>query len=113
MWITFVVDSRGFRDGGWIDTAKGRPSSDALHVIERFRRADFGQMMLSVTMDDPQAYLAPWTMEKTLSLMPDAELIEAFCDGQDPHPATQPYRPCAAGAAQSALAGCATVIRRA
>jgi hypothetical protein len=79
----FVVDSRGFRDGGWLDTAKGRPSSDELHVIERFRRVDFGHMTLSVTIDDPKAYLAPWTMETTLSLMPDAELIEAFCDGQD------------------------------
>ena len=85
VWVgdTFVVDSRGFRDGGWIDTAKGRPSSDALHVIERFRRVDFGHMILSVTIDDPKAYLAPWTMETTLSLMPDAELIEAFCDSQD------------------------------
>ena len=84
-WVgdTFVVDSRGFRDGGWIDTAKGRPSSDALHVIERFRRVDFGHMILSVTIDDPKAYFAPWTMETTLTLMPDTELIEAFCDNQD------------------------------
>lgn len=79
----FIVDSRGFRDGGWIDTAKGRPSSDALHVIERFRRVDFGHMILSVTIDDPKAYLAPWTMETTLTLMPDTELIEAFCENQD------------------------------
>ncbi|MEO8100296.1 MAG: hypothetical protein ABI811_21530 [Acidobacteriota bacterium] len=80
---TFVIDSRGFRDGGWIDTAKGRPSSDALQVIERFRRIDFGHMALSVTIDDPKAYLKPWTMETTLTLMPDTELMEAFCDNQD------------------------------
>jgi hypothetical protein len=36
-----------------------------------------------VTVDDPKAYLAPWTMETTLTLMPDADLIEAFCDKQD------------------------------
>jgi hypothetical protein len=41
---TFVVDTRGFRDGGWIDTAKGHPASDALHVTERFHRVDFGHM---------------------------------------------------------------------
>jgi hypothetical protein len=80
---TFVVDSRGFRDGGWIDPAKGHPSSDALHVIERFRGVDFGHMILSVSIDDPKAYLAPWTMEATLTLMPDTELLEAFCDNQD------------------------------
>ncbi len=80
---TFIVDSRGFRDGGWIDTAKGRPSSDALRVIERFRRIDFGHMSLSVTIDDPKAYVKPWTMQTTLTLMPDTELIEAFCENQD------------------------------
>lgn len=80
---TFVVQSSGFRDGGWIDTAKGRPSSDALRVIERFRRVDFGHMALSVTIDDPKAYVKPWTMETTLMLLPDTELIEAFCDNQD------------------------------
>jgi len=26
-----------------------------LHVIERFRRVDFGHMILSVTIDDPKA----------------------------------------------------------
>jgi hypothetical protein len=26
----FVVDTNGFRDGGWIDTKKARPNSDAL-----------------------------------------------------------------------------------
>ncbi len=81
---TFVVDSRGFRDGGWIDTAKGRPSSDALHVIERFHRADFGHMDLAITIDDPKAYRKPWTMQTTLMLMPDTELLEAFCENQEP-----------------------------
>jgi hypothetical protein len=80
---TFVVDSRGFRDGGWIDTAKGRPSSDALHVVERFRRVDFGHMDFAVTIDDPKAYRKPWTVQTTLMLMPDTELLEAFCDNQE------------------------------
>jgi hypothetical protein len=98
---TFLIDSRGFRDGGWIDTAKGRPSSDALHVVERFRRIDFGHMSLSVTIDDPKAYIKPWTMETTLTLMPDTELLEAFCDSQDrillhtriDTPAAEPHSP--------------------
>ena len=75
-----------------------------MHVIERFRRVDFGHMMLLVTIDDPKAYLAPWTMETTLTLMPDTDLIEAFCDSQDrilqhsridpepPEPRSQPLR---------------------
>ncbi len=80
---TFVVDTTGFRDGGWIDTKKGRPNSDALRVTERFRRADFGHMELAITIDDPKAYLKPWTMKTTLILHPDTELLDAFCDDHD------------------------------
>jgi hypothetical protein len=77
---TLVVETSGFRDGGWLDTAKGRPHSDALRVTERFRRTDFGHMDLSVTIDDPKAFTKPWTITAPLLLQPDTELIEAFCD---------------------------------
>ena len=77
---TFVVDTTGFKDGGWLDTNKGRPNSDALRVTERFRRTDFGHMDLTITITDPKAYLKPWTVKTTLQLQPDTELIEAFCD---------------------------------
>jgi hypothetical protein len=75
-----VVDTNGLRDGGWIDTAKAHPHSDALHVTERFHRKDFGHMDLAITIDDPKAYLKPWTATVKLHLLPDTELIEAFCD---------------------------------
>ncbi|MBZ5635035.1 MAG: hypothetical protein LAO55_18085 [Acidobacteriia bacterium] len=77
---TFVIDTTGFKDGGWLDTKKARPNSDALRVTERFRRTDFGHMDLSITITDPKAYLKPWTVKTTLELQPDTELIEAFCD---------------------------------
>ena len=80
---TFIVESTGFRDGGWLDTLKGRPSSDALHVTERFRRTDFGHMDLAITITDPKAYVKPWTIHAALNLQPDTELIEAFCDEHD------------------------------
>ena len=80
---TFVVDTTGFRDGGWIDTKKAHPNSDALHVTERFRRTDFGHMDLTITINDPKAYLKPWTVKTTLILHPDTELLEAFCDDHD------------------------------
>jgi hypothetical protein len=79
----FVIESAGFKDGGWIDTAKGRPSSDALHVTERFRRTDVGHMELAVTIADPKAYLKPWTVRTVLRLVPDTELLEVFCDGHE------------------------------
>ena len=80
---TFVIETTGFRDGGWLDTAKAHPNSDALHVTERFRRQDFGHMELSVTIDDPKAYLKPWTVKAALRLQPDTELLESFCDEND------------------------------
>jgi hypothetical protein len=76
----FVVDSTGFKDGGWLDTKKARPHSDAMRVTERFRRMDFGHMDLTVTITDPKAYLKPWTVKAPLHLLPDTELLEAFCD---------------------------------
>ena len=80
---TFMVETTGFKDGGWLDTRKARPHSDALRVTERFRRRDFGHMDLTITINDPKAYLKPWTVTAMLNLLPDTELIEAFCDGHD------------------------------
>ena len=79
----FVVETTGFRDGGWLDTRLGRPHSDALRVTERFRRVDFGHMDLEVTINDPKAYLKPWTVRAPLALLPDTSLIESFCDSHD------------------------------
>ena len=51
---TLVVDSRGFNGKAWLDQL-GKPSTDALHVIERFHRQDFGHMNLQITIDDPES----------------------------------------------------------
>ena len=80
---TFVVDTTGLRDGGWLDTKKAHPHSDALHLTERFRRTDVGHMQLAITIDDPKAYRKPWTVNTTLNLLPDTELLEAFCDNHE------------------------------
>jgi hypothetical protein len=80
---TFVIETNGLKDGGWLDTSKGRPHSDALRVTERFHRADFGHMDLAITIDDPKAYRKPWTVKAPLNLLPDTELLEAFCDDHE------------------------------
>lgn len=56
---TFVVETTGFRDGGWLSTTEAHPHSDALRVIERFRRKDFGHLDLTVTIDDAKAFVRP------------------------------------------------------
>ena len=85
----FVVETTGFRDAGWLDTQVARPHSDAMRVTERFRRVDFGRSELAVTIDDPKAYRKPWTVTTRLNLLPDTELIEAFCEN---HAQTMEHR---------------------
>jgi hypothetical protein len=80
---TFVVDTIGLRDGGWLDTKKAHPHSDSLHVTERFHRVDFGHMELTIVIDDPKAYLKPWAVKTAVNLLPDTELLEAFCDSHE------------------------------
>jgi hypothetical protein len=80
---TFVVETAGFKDNGWLDARKAHPHSDALHVIERFRRVDMGHMDLQITIDDLKAYAKPWTIRAPLILQADTELIEFFCDNHD------------------------------
>jgi hypothetical protein len=56
---TFVVDTIGLNGKTWIDQS-GLPTTDALHVIERFRRVDLGHLEIEHTVDDPNAYTKPW-----------------------------------------------------
>ena len=76
---TFVVQTAGFNDGGWLDNA-GRPATDALRVTERFRRKDFGHMDIEITIDDSKAYTKPWTVTQSLTFQPDDELLEYMCN---------------------------------
>jgi len=75
----FVVNTIGINESTWLDNA-GRPHSDALHLIERFRRHDFGHMDIELTIDDPKAYTKPWTVKEDLRLIPDTELLEYVCN---------------------------------
>jgi hypothetical protein len=75
---TFVVSSGGFNDRTWLDY-NGHPHTDALRVVERFRRKTVGEMELQITFDDPKAYARPWTITLAARLMPDTELIEYVC----------------------------------
>ena len=76
---TLVVDTIGFNDKGWLDVT-GRPQSEKLHVIERFRRIDLGHINVEITIDDPGAYTRPWTIRRILQLAPDEEIREYICN---------------------------------
>jgi len=79
---TFVVETAGFNDGSWLDNG-GHPHTDALHLTERFRRPNFGNLELEIAVDDPKAYTKPWKSATVhFILLPDTELIEHLCENE-------------------------------
>ena len=75
---TLVVDTRGFNGKTWLDQT-GKPTSDALHVTERFRRTDFGHMEIQITIDDPTVYTKPVIAHNHFRWMPKQELEQQIC----------------------------------
>lgn len=73
-----VVDTTGFNDKTWLNGG-GYPHSEALHIVERFHRADLNHMQLEITIDDPKFYTMPWKMGINFTLQPTWEFGESFC----------------------------------
>jgi hypothetical protein len=78
---TLVVDTVGFNDKNWLDR-DGHPHSDALHLVERFRRVNQKALEYQFTIDDPKAYKKPWTGKMVEDLLPSTtEILEGtLCD---------------------------------
>ena len=75
---TLVVESNGFQDGTWLDH-NGSPLTEAAKMTERFRRLNFGRLEIEITVDDPKAYTKPWTVKLDQNLVPNTELLDAYC----------------------------------
>jgi hypothetical protein len=75
---TLVVETTGFRDDGWLDIW-GSPLTDQAKLTERFQRSSYGSLRIDVTIDDPKAYTAPFTVRLNQKIVPDGELIEFIC----------------------------------
>ena len=76
---TLVVVTKGLRGDEWLDIF-GTPLTDAATYTERFRRVSYGRMEIDVTVDDPKAYTAPWTVRVNQRIMPEQELLEFVCN---------------------------------
>ena len=74
-----MVETAGFNDKTWMDLM-GHPHSEALRLLERYRRRDFGHIDVEATFNDPQMYTKPFTIKYTLELQPDSDLFEYFCN---------------------------------
>jgi hypothetical protein len=78
---TFVVESNGLSSKTWLDDG-GHPHTDAMRLTERFRRPDYGHLLIEMTIDDPELYTRPWTVTVPKDLMVDGELIEFMCENE-------------------------------
>jgi len=82
---TLVVDTTNYNDKGSIATGssqgriRGVPQSEALHVVERFRRVDAGTISYTVTIEDPNVYTRPWTVSMPLDKDDDYRIYEYAC----------------------------------
>lgn len=75
---TLVVETIGFNDRTVLDLM-GHPHSDALRVVERYHRRDFGHMDVEVTIDDPKMYTKPFSIKFTQTLLADSDVLEDIC----------------------------------
>jgi hypothetical protein len=82
---TLVVQSIGFKqgdtekDGAWLDR-NGSPLTGAAKITERFRRVDHGNLEVMLTVNDPNAYTAPWTIKLNQVLVTDSpDLLDYNC----------------------------------
>jgi hypothetical protein len=82
---TLVVESTNFDAKGWISSnaSAGRmhavPQSESLRVVERFRRTAEDTITWQATIEDPDLYTAPWTVEVPFTNRPDYVIYEYAC----------------------------------
>ena len=74
---SLVIDSVGFNEKFWL-TREGIPSTEFLHLTERFTRTDYYTIQYEATVDDPGAYTKPWTGGWYI-VFQDAEMYEYVC----------------------------------
>ncbi len=81
---TLVVDSVGFNEKIWV--IGSYPTTNQLHLVERFTRPTLGSLTYEVTIDDPGAYTASWGSRGTINesgaagWVENGEMFEYICE---------------------------------
>jgi hypothetical protein len=77
---TLVVETANFTDRTSIGVnGGGPPNSEQLKLTERFTRVDPEMIEYRVTVNDPGAYTAPFTMRLMITSRPGYEMYEYSC----------------------------------
>ena len=75
---TLVVDTVGYNEKTWLDYS-GHMHTDQLHTLERITRPDRDTLHYEVTITDPGAYSAPWTIAWDIPWSEGQELADYIC----------------------------------
>jgi hypothetical protein len=76
---TLVVDTLGFNGYAELD-ARGQPTSPRLHTVERFTpSADGGSIDIETTIEDPDYYTQPFTVQRSWKKSPARHPFEYDC----------------------------------
>lgn len=77
---TLVVETTGFNGMTWLDRA-GNHHSSTLKVTERFTPVSENHLQYSATLEDPNTYSRPWTINMPLyrHIEPNAQILEFKC----------------------------------
>ena len=73
---TLVVDTVAFNDK--TEVPGGFKHTEALHVVERFRRSKFETLEYQATVEDPKVFEKPWIISRTFPLRPEMEKVDEF-----------------------------------
>ena len=77
-----VVQTNGLREGTWLDRI-GSPISEAAKMTERFRRVNFGQLDIDLTIDDPKVYTRAFTVTLHQRIVLDTDLLDYHCNDNE------------------------------
>lgn len=80
-----IIDTIGFNGRGWMN---GYPRTEDLHIVELYKRPEYGRIELEVTIVDPKVFNSPWTQRSSFDLAPQEEMIEYVCENNK---WSQPY----------------------
>lgn len=72
---TLVVDTIGFNDKTELSAFH---HSEALHMVERFRRVDADTLHYDLTVEDPNVFEKPWTLSRDFVYRPEIMRIDEF-----------------------------------
>jgi hypothetical protein len=114
-----VIDTKGFNGYAELD-ARGQPTSEKLHTVERLTlSADGSSIDIEVTITDPEYYDTPFTIKRSWKRSAARQPFENDCmenprqeDFEDAYYVRERYRPTCMRVAGAGMALSKVVCRR-